>query len=233
MFGIKEADVKNTCILMPLMRKDMLKWLGVKGFSRGRLYSSGNSTLFTVMHTGLGAALLGDAVLYLGQTQCQNIILFGSCGSVGQEEDLKIGSLVTPGESYSLESFSDMLLKDTQDWRIFHGDKILLESFLKANEAHNIKKVTCLTLGSLKLEEDYAGLFKENEIQVVDMESSAFFSASKHIGRKAMALFYVTDIINKKPFYIPLNAQDKLTIFSSIKSSANILCEFIKKNLNG
>ena len=232
LFGIKESQVKNTCILMPLLGKDTLKGLGVEGFSRGRLYGSGNSPFFTVIHTGIGAVLLGDAVLYLEETPCQNIILFGSCGLVKQEKDLNIGSLVVPDKAYSLESFSGMLLKDAKDWKVFHGDSVLLESFLNENKTHNIKKVACLTLSSLKLEEDYLDLFREKQIQALDMECSALFSASRHIGRKGMALFYVTDIIDKKPFYRALTREDKSVLSSSIKSATNILCEFIKKNLN-
>jgi len=228
LFGIKESQVKNTCLLLPLLGKDILNWLGVTEFSRGRLYGSGNTQFFTVIHTGLGPALLGDAVLYLGRTQCQNIILLGSCGLVTQERDLTIGSLVAPFMSYSLESFSDMLLKDKKDWKIFHSDKSLLENFLKVNKRYAIKKLCCATTGSLKLEEDYIDLFKEKQIQIVDMECAALFSASKYIGKHAMSLFYVTDIINKKPFYMNLNPEEKLALSSSIKSAAHILCEFIK-----
>jgi len=225
LFGIKESLVKNTCILMPLLGKNTLKGLGVERFSRGRLYGSGNSPFFTVIHTGIGAALLGDAVLYLEETPCQNIILFGSCGLVQETDNLKIGSIVTAEKSYSLESFSDMLLKDKKDWEVFSGDKTLLENLPK------IKKVTCLSVGSLKLEEDYVGVFRERCIQVVDMECAALFSASRHIKRKAMALFYATDIVDKKPFYRDLTPDDKSALSSSTKAATNILCEFIKKNL--
>jgi len=232
LFGIKESRVKKTCIAMPLLKKDMLDGLGVKGFSRGVLYGAGNSPSFTLIHTGVGAGLLGDAVLYLGDTGCKNIILLGSCGSVKEQNGLKIGGLVAPSISYSLESFSEMLLGDRNDWRAFYPDKDLLENFLNAQKAPDIKKVACLSAGSLKLEEDYAEAFDERAIQVVDMECASLFSASGYIKRKAMALFYITDIINKKPFYAGLNAEDKKTLSASITSSARILCEFIKKNLN-
>jgi len=232
LFGIKESQVKKTCLVMPLLRKDTLVRFGVKNFLRGRLYRSGNSPSFTLIHTGVGAPLLGDAVLYLYRTQCKNIILFGSCGSTGDKDDVKIGSLVTPQASYALESFSGMLLKDYKTWEAFNADKNLLEKFLVSNKDRDIKKVTCATLGSLKLEDDYTGVLNEKGIQIVDMECSSFFSASKYIKRRAMALFYVTDIINKKPFYKGLNPKEQLTLDSSIKSATNMLCEFIKKNLN-
>ncbi len=235
LFGIKESQVKKTSVLMPLLRKNTLKRLGIKGFSRGRLYGSGNNSLFTVIHTGVGPGLLGDAVLYLGKTQCQNVILFGSCGLLGEKKGLKIGGLVTPSICYSLESFTEMLLRDKKDWKVFYPDKTLLENFLNTGKSHSsrdIKKVICLSVGSLKLEKDYLEIFKKRGIQTVDMECASLFSASEYIKRKAMAFFYITDIINKKPFYADLNAEDKTVLSSSIESSVHILCEFIKNNLS-
>ena len=230
LFGIKESQVKKTCLLLPLLKKDMLKDLGVKEFSKGRVYNSGNSKSFTAIQTGIGPGLSGDAVLYLTKKQCQNIILFGSCGLVKEEKDIGVGDLVVPGECYSLESFTDMLLGNKDPWKVFSSDKALMENFLKANK--DIKKLTCATLGSLKLEEGYADRLKEKNIKIVEMECSALFSASRHTGKKAMALFYVTDIIHKKPFYKDLTNDDKSKLSSSIKSAANILCEFIEKNLS-
>ena len=231
LFGIKESEIKNTCVLLPIMAKDIKKGLGVKKFYKGKLYNSGNSCSFTAIHTGLGPALLGDAVLYLANTSCQNIILFGSCGLVKEGQDLGIGSLVVPYKCHASESFSDMLLKDDKDWGVFYPTASLTENFIEANKKHDIKKVTCATLGSLKLEENYVSLFGEKRIQVVDMECSAFFSASKHIGKNAMALFYITDIINKKPFYRNTGLEERLALYSSIESATHILCEFIEKNL--
>ena len=216
---------------MPFLRKESLAGFGINGISKGRLYDSGSTRIFTVIRTGLGTALLGDAALYLAHTPCENIILFGSCGSV-DERYLKIGAIAAPFECHSLESFSGMLLRDRKEWKIFHPDKDLFEGFLEANEGRGIQKVSCATLGSLKLEQDYIAIFKERDIRIVDMECSALFSASIHINKKAMALFYVTDIINKKPFYTNLTAEEKIVLSSSIKSSTHILCEFIEKNLS-
>ncbi len=225
LFGIKDSDVKNTCILLPLVQKNVLEWLDVKVLSKGKLYSSGNSKDFTVIHTGMGPAFSGDAVLYLEKTKCQNIIVFGSCGLIKEEKGLNIGSLVAPSKCYSIESFTDMLAGEKKDYCPFYPDKTLLEKL------PGMPKVTCATLGSLKLEEGYRNSFEAKEIQVVDMECSAVFSAANHIGKKAVALFYITDIINKKPFYESLSATDRLALMSSIKSASNILCDLIKKNL--
>lgn len=232
LFGIKESKIKNTCMLLPILAKDIAGELNVKKFSKGKLYSSGNSHSFTAIHTGLGPALLGDTVLHLANTSCQNIILFGSCGLVKEKQDLDVGSLVVPYKCHASESFSDMLLKYEKDWDVFYSTPSLTEDFLETNKKLDIKKVACATLGSLKLEENRVALFEEKDIQVVDMECSAFFSASKHIGKNAMAFFYITDIINKKPFYRKIGSEEHLSLSSSIKSATRILCDFIEKNLS-
>jgi len=225
LFGIKESEVKNTCILMPLLPKGALNNFGIKNLSKGKIYSSGNANNFTLINTGIGASFTGDAALYLGDTNCKNLILFGSCGLVKPSDGLNIGSIATPVECYAMESFTDMLLK-YHTFKTFYPDTGMVESFL--NYYKNAQKVTCATLGSLKLEEEYASLFADKNIQVVDMECSGFFSAATQKNIKAMALFYVLDIINEKSFYNKLSVEDEIRLLSSIKSSAQCLCSFIK-----
>ena len=225
LFGIKESEIKNTCVLMPLVSKNVLNILGIKSLLRGKIYSSGNTEHFTVINTGIGASFTGDAVLYLRNTSCKNMILFGSCGLVKPSDGLYIGSLVTPIECYAMESFTDMLL-NYHNFKKYYPDNILLESFLNYNKA--ISRVNCATLGSLKLEEDYVCLFVEKNIKVVDMECSGFFSAAAQINIKAMAFFYVSDIINEKLFYNKFCPEDEIKLASSIKSGVQLLCSFIK-----
>ena len=225
LFGIKESDIKNTCVLMPLLPSGALKEFGVKNLSRGKIYSSGNTPSFTLINTGVGSGFTGDAALYLSKTNCKNIILLGSCGLVTSSGGLNIGSLVTPAECYAMESFTDMLLK-YHTFKTFYPDTPLLESFLNYNK--NVQKVNCATLGSLKLEEEYTCLFAEKSIQVVDMECSGFFSATAQKQIKAMALFYISDIINEKPFYEKFSSEDEIRLSSSIKSAIISICSFVK-----
>ena len=226
LFGMKETDIKNTCLLLPLIKKDMLHGLGIEKLARGRLYTSGNNSFFTIIHTGVGSGLLGDAALYLKNTDCQNMIAFGSCGLVDEVDDLNIGSLVTPSLSYSLESFTEML-SGYNKWESYKPDKKLFESLIN----NKVKNVTCASLGSLKLEEGYIDIFKEKGIDVVDMECAALFSAAGSVKKKALALFYVTDIINKEPFYRDMTTKDQGILSLSIKSAINILCKLTKENL--
>lgn len=232
LFGIKASEVKKNCILLPLAQKDVLKQFKLKDFKKGKLFSSGSSDFWTLINTGIGPAFIGDAVLYLKETPCNSIFLFGSCGLVSEKDGLSVGSLVSPGKCYSNESFSDMLLKGAQEEQVYYPSKDLYERFMRVNKGLGIKEVICSTLASLKLEEDMLDFFFAKDIDLVDMECSAFFSAANFAGLNALALFYITDIIKKKPFYTSLEPELKTKLISSIKESANILCEFIKTNLS-
>ena len=228
LFGVKKSKIKSTCIIMPFLKKDILKDFGIKELSKGKLYSTGNSELFTLIQTGMGAALTGDAVLYLNNTSCKNIILFGSCGLIESTKDIKLGSLITPLNCLSIESFSEMLSGCGKNWSVSYPDENMLGSFLKTNNQY-VRKAACASVGSLKLEEENIDLFRTKDIQAIDMECSAVFSASKHINCRAMTLFYATDILTEKPFYMRLNKKEELIINSSIKNAVRILCSFIKK----
>jgi len=225
LFGIKESEIKNTCVLMPILPKSILSLFGIKNLSRGKIYSSGNAENLTLINTGVGASFAGDAALYLADSGCRNIILFGSCGLVKSSSNMAVGSLVSPIECCAMESFTSMLLKNN-GFKTFYPDKAMLESFLNDNEG--VQKVSCATLGSLKLEEESGDLFTEKNIQVVDMECSSIFAAGTHKHLKTIALFYISDIINEKPFYTELGPDEKLRLLSSIASGVKSICRFIK-----
>ena len=227
LFGITTQEVRGTCLLMPFISKDALQRFGIRRFARGKLYGAGNSRNFTLIHSGLGPALTGDALLYLKDTGCKNVILFGSCGLLAQNNGLGIGSLVSPIKAYSLESFSRMLSDQDIASDVYYPDKKLLEDFISsANGA--TKQISCATVSSLKLEEERKGAWLKQGIEAVDMECSAFFAAASHCGFSSIALFYVTDIIGVKPFYQEIGAKDKAAILTAKKKAAGLLCKFIK-----
>lgn len=227
LFGLKESQIKKTCILLPLFNKDMLKGFGTKAPSKGSLYACANNAPFTLIRTGVGAPFTGDAVLHLKQTPCENIILFGSCGLAREQKNLNIGSLLIASKAYNFESFSQLLFpQKSNNEEIFHADITLCDELLKLGEFKNIPKVNCATFGSLKLEKDYLNLLGQKDIAVVDMECSAFYAAANHINRRALAFFYVCDIIGKKDFYAPLTPKDSSSVSATIKKAAVILQKF-------
>ncbi len=228
LFGIDKEKVKPWCILLPLLPKGVLDDFKVKDFSRGKIYSSGNARDFTLINTGMGPGFTGDAVLRLKETNCRNLILFGSCGLVKEKNGLGVASLVSPKQCNASEGFTDLLREKDLRSEVFYPDQELFTDFLSASQS--VSEVNCATLVSLKLEEEILDKLITRGIDIVEMECSAFFSAANSCGLKALALFYVSDIIKTHPFYLDLSPALKTKISACLKNSSQLLCQFIKKN---
>ncbi|MFH1397894.1 MAG: hypothetical protein ABIH27_05025 [Candidatus Omnitrophota bacterium] len=227
LFGIKNTQIKEHCLILPLIPKGVLNEFNIKKLQQGKLYACANNDDFSLIHTGMNAGLVGDAVLYLKDSRCKKIVLFGSCGLIGPNSGLKIGSLVVPFKCYSQESFSIMLLNSNKQIRFFSANRDLFNNLLNISKA---KKVTCVSVSSLKLEEERLDIYRRKGIEAVDMECSAFFSASAFTGIKAVALFYLSDIIKNHPFYQDLKPDLAMQLSLSIKNACCILREFIQNN---
>lgn len=232
LFGIESSQVKKNCILLPLLSKGILNEFKIDNFKRGKLYGAGDNFDFTFIYTGMGAGFTGDAVLHLKESPCENVLLFGSCGLVKARNGLSIGSLVSPAKCFAFESFTELLLEKNVQSRVFYPQDKFLGDFLADGKNLGLKKVNCATLASLKLEEQMVDLFIENNIDVVDMECSAFFSAAAFSGLNAIACFYVSDIIKEKPFYLSLDSDLESALSSAIKNAAGLVCEFAKKKFS-
>ncbi|MBI1871206.1 MAG: hypothetical protein HYS07_08455 [Chlamydiae bacterium] len=200
LFGIPQREVRKNVLLLPILPKGFLNILGFEKLTRGFLYASASIENWTLIQTGMGAPLVGDAVLYLEGSCCQNLLLVGSCGALPRS-CLEIGNLVYPEKCLAIESFSEFLLEEISSLRVLLLQNPLLKKWIEVSNSVKIRPVTCATLPSLKLEEEREEWLFFQGVDVVDMECSAFFSAAQYCKIPASALFYVTDIVNEKPFY--------------------------------
>lgn len=228
-FGIDAGEVQKKCVLVPCLSKELLAAFGLNEPARGKIYACAQGKDFTLIHARVGTFFVGDVVLYLSQTPCRQVFLFGSCGSAGA---LDVGQLVVPIKCFARESFSALLYDKDKPWPVFYPDDHLCGSFQKGLKNHNVDKVACMTLSSLKLEEELSGQFRDNGVDVIDMECSAFFAAASKVGLPAMGLFYVADVLIKKPFYMDLAEPDKQAMRAGMVNGIKALCVFIQKNSN-
>lgn len=199
LFGVPSKYIHPTCILAPFLPKGMVEGLQVKEFVKGRPFSVGLSDHFTLVHTNVGAPWVGDAVLHLKETPCNNLILFGTCGAVMKTAEIDLGSILIPGESYNFESFSQMLIPHSHANEAYTAEISLLEKVAAALPSDVVRDVRCASVGSIQLEAAYLNKFRELNVDVVDMECSAFYCAAQKTQTPAAALFYVTDIIGVHP----------------------------------
>ena len=227
LFGLPKDKIQKYCILTPFLTKGLVKEFGIAEFHRTSLYASGNGPNFTLIHTKTGAPFVGDAVLALKDTSCQEIILFGACGLVKKSTDLNIGSLVLPSKSFEYESFSKLLAENYPDPHLSCADENFLADICAYSKPTGLSQVTCATFGSLELEESYLPNLIERDVDVVDMECSAFFNAASYVQRPAVALFYVTDIIGEKNFLAPLTPQEQDRIKTAQKTGVRLISEFV------
>ncbi len=228
LFGLEPEDVQESCIVLPCINKDLLAAFGVGDVRRGKLYGFAQGDGFTLIHARIGACFAGDIVLYLRETAARQVFLFGSCGSTG---GLDIGRLVMPVRCFAKESFSSLLYEaEPGPGRIFYPDERLADVFFNGIKGGRVDKATCMTLPSLKLEEALGQQFKDFGIDVVDMECSAFFAAASKAALPAVALFYVSDIINSKPFYADLNEFDQKSMKTGMTYGIEALCDFLRKS---
>ncbi|MFA5087504.1 MAG: hypothetical protein WC552_00555 [Candidatus Omnitrophota bacterium] len=203
-FGVKESRIKKICVLTPYLTKGLIRNFDATPSHKGRLCSIASAPHFSLICTGIGSRAIGDAVLYLEKTPCQYILFLGSCGAFRKTAALDIGSLVIPRESFSFESFSQVLLKDFSSYTMSYPDEELLRLSQTKKYFRDFRTVTGATFGSLKLEAENIHFLTGIGVDIIDLECSALYHAAHFIQKKAAAFLYVTDIIGQKPFYSPL-----------------------------
>jgi purine-nucleoside phosphorylase len=233
LFGMERSRVGRACVLLPLAGRELGRGFCAPAFSRGMLYGTAGGPGFTLIRTGVGAALAGDAVLHLAETPCEEIILFGSCGLAGSDGGLGIGSLVSPAVCHSAESFTRLLDDDIRFGDAFRADAELRARILSHAGSRKISDTPCLSIGSLKLQEGLLPALRAHGIGLVDMECAAVFAAARRTGRQAAALLYTADIIGEKPFHAPLSAEDRAAMDRAVKDASGILCDLFRKKPRG
>lgn len=221
-FGIALSEIKKTCIICPVSDAVLFKDLGKAKKTNGLFTKIANYEKVTIISTK-NNFLVGDVVLQLKNTVCENIILFGSCGGSG---NVKISDKFIVKKVFNFESFSEMLeMKRNPD--VYYPSTVLLNEFLAKNKDETLLKVQCATTNSILLEKMYKDWFDKNKVNAIDMECSSVFSASSSINKKAIALLYVTDHISSEPFNEELDETTKAKILNSRKILAKSICEFI------
>lgn len=221
-FGISLSEIKKNCIICPVSDGTLFKELGKSVKTNGLFAKITNYEKATVISTK-NNFLVGDVVLQLKNTACENIILFGSCGGAG---NVNIADKFIVKKVFNFESFSEMLeMKRNPD--VYYPSTILFNDFFTKTANETIQKVQCATTNSILLEQMYKDWFDKNKVNAVDMECSSVFSAASSINKKAIALLYVTDHISKEPFNEELTDTIKTKILNSRKVLAKAVCEFI------
>ncbi|MCL2390010.1 MAG: hypothetical protein FWD54_02710 [Endomicrobia bacterium] len=219
-FGISPKDVQETCIICQSYDAALFSRETKNGFFV-KTANAKNATVIALKNNFLA----GDTVLYLRETKCKKILLFGSCGGCG---DVESGDLVIIDKAYNLESFSSMLSFD-KDIKYKTFSQELFLSFYGKYPYEDLIKTNSACVSSLVLENSYADWFKEKEVCAIDMESSIVLSAANETGIKSVCLMYVADHIEKNPPGNNLEEHTKSKISSARKKLAKMILDFINE----
>jgi hypothetical protein len=223
LFGQEEHDIKPLCVLVPFLRKELLRDLGIGSWHAGNPYASGNSRDLTLVLTRPGAGWLGDAVLGLKPSPCRDIVLFGACGLTANTAGPGIGGLVAPATGHALDSFSALLSGEENFPRFPARSSLRKELLALSRKIHPVGN--CASLASVLLEPRYKDYFAERKITALDMETAALFQAARRIRRNGAALLVVTDLLDQSHPYRTWTARDKTAITTAFRTGAALLRE--------
>jgi len=216
-FALNPGEINRNCIICPA--NDAVLFADGDSHRRRGLFFKTILTKHWSVISLKNNFLVSDCILLLKRAPCENIILFGPCGTI---EKSGIGKSFIAEKSYNFESPSNMLKNKSTP--CFYASKILtkkLSSFLK------IRPLPCATVNSLTLEKKFVRTLKNAGVAAIDMESSIVFSHSAHIKRKSAAVFYGTDLVTNPN----LTLQEKEKIKKERKKLSLSLENFIKNEL--
>ncbi|MFC2061093.1 hypothetical protein ACFLUV_01120 [Elusimicrobiota bacterium] len=222
-FGTSKNKINKNCILLPANDRGLFKLLKISKVHRGMFFDVADCeqcSLISIRHRSFA----GDCVLMLEDTDCANLILFGSCGGLSGSI---IGEKAVIEKSLNLESFSSFLNIDNTIPEFIYPDRDLTDRFISYTGADSIEQKACAAVSSLVLEERNVELLSSLGISCVDMESSMVFAAARETKRKAMAVLYVTDLPGEHNFYDDYSNEIKEKIKGARRSVADTLSTFI------
>jgi uridine phosphorylase len=174
-------------------------WRGITG----RLHDE----LVSVIATGVGPSLVGDAVYALDRPGA--VCLYsGACGSL--HEGLGIGDTFVAQEAVCGDGYS--LHFGSAPFSITHGDSGTLRAIRAAlaTAVGRFDSGMTFTTSSVVREAD-ADFWQvvDRRCRIIEMGAAAFYAAARAGGKRAAAYFWVTDLPTRnKSFFDRLSARD-------------------------
>ena len=193
----------------------------------------------SLIHVGVGACNILDAVLALAGTSCEKILFIGSVGSLSKSAE--IGDIIIPSQSVcgcgadfylTMGSFlkSNVMGKSySSDFESFEKLTHLAQAFAEKNNLHVVDKKVC-SIDSIIGEYSQIPEMQKLGCEAVEMETATLFHAAKVIGRKAVALLYVVDctLEGQSLFYGRTEETEKIKLKTKKEILPQIVPEFFQ-----
>ncbi|MFH1776040.1 MAG: hypothetical protein ABH952_00535 [Candidatus Omnitrophota bacterium] len=221
--GVSGDMISSAVIISPFISvKKIARHLHNSKFFKGALYEGVIGRFaqreITYIKTGIGASLIGDAVLSLPDKKYAGVYFLGAVGGINK---LNIAELVIVKQAKADGGFVAIIEeKDKISTAISYcPDKRLLAQgieFLKKN-IQEIRQVNVATLSSLFFEtKQNICRMQKMGIEAVDMELAAFYAAAKKRGIPALGLCFVSDLPGEMVFWDKISI-DKLLALSNVQ----------------
>ena len=172
-------------------------WHGLTGSFQGEL--------ITIVATGIGPSLVGDAVYALHRPD--SVCLYsGTCG--GLDPNLEIGDYFVADRAVCGEGYT--LALGHKPLSTVSGDQETLNSLKLCLSEDHIHSGTSFTTSSVVRESDPDFWHRVGpECRVIEMGAAAFYAAARASGKRATAYFWVTDLpFGGKSFFDRLPKKD-------------------------
>lgn len=209
-------------ILMPMWRASIFEqWVEpIVEVTPGMVYETAYAGRpLTILRTGVGAPLAGDAALALGCTSCARIVFAGSVG--GLRAEMRIGDLILPEVSCCGDGFSRYLEDGFPG-----GDCLLDRQAPDEGLAKALATAVERRAGEAGVPVHRGPVFSIDSILAqfrildhiagplgcigIEMESAAVFKAARMMGIRACAVFSVSDVpVGRKSLYAGRTEEEK------------------------
>ena len=193
--------------------------------------------LFTYIITGVGACNCADTVMSLERTACKKILFIGSAGTI--DKNISIGDIVFPYSFIVCEGASRYLCQDL--WTDTFGCELSISKQSCIELLRDIDMpakhlgITChsgraISVESIFSQFAYIHKFIDMGCQYIDMESSAFITATKRTGIKGIVCFCISDNVTRNQSLVTIS-NDMLCFRKEIRRKIMpiIIKEFITK----
>jgi purine-nucleoside phosphorylase len=212
--------IQEKVIMMPTWKPEVFAGIAdnIKEISSGIWQIEYRKHLLSLIITGMGAPMVGEAALALGCTQCDTIIFCGSAAALCA--DFKIGDFFIPEKSICGDGFSrylepEVVPKDCL-FQPVEPDLSLTEHIWETGTKHcqgesiTLHRGTVFTIDSV-LTEFYRINYFASQLKCtgLEMETSAVFKAAKIIGIKTAALLEISDIPEKNKSFFSGRSQEE------------------------
>lgn len=196
--------------------------------------------IITLIRSGIGAPLTGDAVLVLGTTACKRLIFIGSAGGLAPE--VNIGDLLVPSVSLSGDGFSRYLQASLSPTDTFlqpaASNPGLTAALLGYAEENSRSAGIAVHKGRVFSTDSIVAQFplldalaSQHACLAVEMETAAVFAAAQHVGIQAAALLAISDSpLKDKSLFSGRTAEDSAH-YQAIKT--NVLPKILLDTLAG